>query len=127
MIEKQPKKGWYKLDNAGTLYSSIVSSRVSTVYRMTVGLSSEVDPDALQKALDNMMVRFPYFKVTLRRGLFWYYYEHTVKRPIIEKESHYPCKTIKQTKGVFPFRILYYEHYIHLEMSHSICDGYGGL
>lgn len=127
MADRQPKKGWYKLDNAGTLYSSIASSRVSTVFRMTVGLTEEVDPGALQKALDNVMVRFPYFNVTLRRGFFWYYYDHSDKRPLVEKEAHYPCKTIKQKKGVFPFRILYYGRYIHLEMSHSICDGYGGL
>lgn len=127
MADRQPKKGWYKLDNAGTLYSSIASSRVSTVFRMTVGLTEEVDLGALQKALDNVMVRFPYFNVTLRRGFFWYYYDHSDKRPLVEKEAHYPCKTIKQKKGVFPFRILYYGRYIHLEMSHSICDGYGGL
>lgn len=67
MADRQPRKGWYKLDNAGTLYSSIASSRVSTVFRMTLGLTEEVDPEALQKALDNVMVRFPYFNVTLRR------------------------------------------------------------
>lgn len=127
MADRQPRKGWYKLDNAGTLYSSIASSRVSTVFRMTLGLTEEVDPEALQKALDNVMVRFPYFNVTLRRGFFWYYYDHSENRSLVEKESHYPCKTIRQRKGVFPFRILYYGRYIHLEMSHSICDGYGGL
>lgn len=125
MSEKH--KRWYKLDNAGTMYSSIASSRSSTVYRMSFGLKEAVDPEVLQKALDNVMVRFPYFNVTLRRGFFWHYYEHSENRPKVEKESHYPCKTIRQKKGVFPFRILYYGRYIHLEMSHTICDGYGGV
>lgn len=127
MIDKQPKKGWYRLDNAGTLYSSIASSRLSTLFRMTVGLTEPVDPAVLQEALDHVMVRFPYFNVTLRRGFFWYYYDHFEGRPLVEQEAHYPCKTIRQKKGVFPFRILYYGRFIHLEMSHSICDGYGGL
>ncbi|MDO4287703.1 MAG: hypothetical protein Q4C55_00820 [Eubacterium sp.] len=120
-------KRWYRLDNAGTMYSSIASARSSTVYRMTFGLVEAVDPEALQKALDNVMVRFPYFNVTLRRGFFWHYYEHSENRPRVERESHYPCKAIRQKKGVFPFRILYYGRYIHLEMSHTICDGYGGI
>lgn len=122
-----PRKSWYTLDNAGALYSSIASSRLSTVYRMTAVLNDKVDPAALQKALDAVMPRFPYLNVTLRRGLFWYYYEYFDGKPRVQKESDYPCRTIRQKKGIFPFRILYYEKYIHLEMSHAICDGYGGL
>ena len=120
-------KRWYTLDNAGTMYSSIASARSSTVYRMTFGLRENVDPDILQKALDNVMVRFSYFNVTLRRGFFWHYYEPSENRPRVERESHYPCKAIRQKKGAFPFRILYYGRYIHLEMSHTICDGAGGV
>lgn len=124
---KKNIKNWYKLDNAGTLYSSIASSRLSTVYRMTAVLKEVVLEKPLQEALDRIMPRFPYFNVTLKRGLFWYYYEHSDKRPRVEKESHYPCHPIHQKKGVFPFRVLYYEKCIHLEISHSICDGAGGL
>ncbi|MGV8905243.1 MAG: hypothetical protein ACOH15_01450 [Acetobacterium sp.] len=110
------------------MYTAIASSRMSTVYRMTIGLSESVDPVSLQKALEQIIHRFPYFQVTLKRGLFWYYYEHTEAIPKVEEETFYPCKTMRQIQGkTFPFRVLYYNSYIHIEFNHSICDGSGGL
>ncbi|MBU4439935.1 MAG: hypothetical protein KJ779_10225 [Firmicutes bacterium] len=128
MEEKNHKKKFYSLDNAGVLYTAIASSRITTVYRMTVELSEAVDPETLQKALEQIIHRFPYFQVTLKRGFFWYYYEHTEAIPMVEEEAYYPCKTMRQRQGkTFPFRVLYYKKYIHVEFNHSICDGSGGL
>ncbi|KNZ42348.1 hypothetical protein [Acetobacterium bakii] len=128
MEDKPQKLKFYSLDNAGVMYTAIASSRMSTVYRMTVGLNEVVDPAMLQKALDVIIPRFPYFQVTLKRGLFWYYYEHTEVKPKVEEETFYPCKIMRQRQGkTFPFRVLYYNSYVHVEFNHSICDGSGGL
>jgi hypothetical protein len=126
--EKHQKHKFYALDNAGIMYTAIASSRMSTVYRMSVGLSEPVDPKILQQALEKIISRFPYFQVTLKRGLFWYYYQHTEVIPQVEEEKYYPCKIMKQRQGkTFPFRVLYYQSLIHIEFNHSICDGSGGL
>lgn len=128
MDEKNHKKSFYSLDNAGILYTAIASSRITTVYRMTVELTEAVDPETLQKALEQIIHRFPYFQVTLKRGFFWYYYEHTEAIPKVSEEAFYPCKTMRQRQGkTFPFRVLYFKKYIHVEFNHSICDGSGGL
>ncbi|WP_243135858.1 hypothetical protein [Acetobacterium tundrae] len=128
MEEKQHKNNFYSLDNAGFLYTAIASSRMSTVYRISVGLSDQVDATILQKALEQIIHRFPYFQVTLKRGFFWYYYQHTEAIPKVGEETYYPCKTMRQRQGkTFPFRVLYYKSYIHVEFNHSICDGAGGL
>jgi hypothetical protein len=128
MENKKLKKKFYSLDNAGFLYTAIASSRMTTVYRMTVELSERVEAATLQKSLENVMHRFPYFQVTLKRGFFWYYYEHTEAIPKVEEETFYPCKTMRQRQGkTFPFRVLYYGRYVHVEFNHSICDGSGGL
>lgn len=122
------KNKYYFLDNAGFLYTAIASSRISAVYRITAQLFEKVDFIKLQEALDRTIVRFPYFQVTLKRGFFWYYYEHTQKKPTVEEESHYPCKNMRQRQGkTFPFRVLYYKHSIHVEFNHSLCDGSGGF
>jgi len=126
--EKNHRDKFYSLDNAGFLYTAIVSSRMSTVYRMTVGLTEPVEPVVLQNALEQIIHRFPYFQVTLKRGLFWYYYEHTEIIPQVEEETYYPCKTMRQRQGkTLPFRVLYYKASIHVEFNHSLCDGGGGL
>lgn len=120
------KNSWYKLDNAGKLYPSITSTRVSTVFRLSATLKHDVELNILQHALDNIIERFPYFKVNLKRGLFWYYFEYTDKSPKIEEEKYYPCMFMFfKKRKTFPFRILYYKNKISCEFSHSITDGTG--
>lgn len=118
------RKRWYKLDNAGKLYPSIASTRRSTVFRLSVKLAQNVDETILQQALDQVINRFPYYKVNLRRGLFWYYFEEVSHSPKVMAETYYPCMFLNfRQKGVFPFRVLYHKQYIHFEISHSIADG----
>lgn len=121
-------KKWYRLDNTGKIYPSITSTRVSTVFRISATLTTNVDPNILQQALNNIIERFPYFKVNLRRGLFWYYFEYVNHNPIIKREYYYPCMFMFfKKKKTFPFRVLYYERKISCEFSHSITDGTGAL
>ncbi len=127
-MDKKKKKIWYKLDNAGKLYPSIASTRRSTVFRLSAKLSEDVVPESLQKALDQIINRFPYYKVNLKRGMFWYYFEEVQHMPKIQKETHYPCMFLKFRHGkTFPFRVLYYKRYIHFEISHSVADGTGAI
>ncbi len=122
------EKNWYKLDNAGKLYPSIASTRRSTVFRLSAKLTEEVKPSILQQALDMTIDRLPYYKVNLKRGLFWYYFEESDHRPVVLPETHYPCMFLRFKRGkTFPFRVLYYQQYVHLEISHSIADGNGAL
>ncbi len=65
-----PSKQWFKLDTAGKMYSSIKSSRATTLFRLSADLKKNVDPDILQLSLDHIIERFPYFNVNLRRGYF---------------------------------------------------------
>lgn len=126
--ESDVNKPWYRLDNAGKLYPSITSTRISTVFRVSATLYEPVDSRLLQNALDNIIKRFPYFQVTLKRGLFWYYYEACKETPRVQKEVFFPCMFLLYKKrGVFPFRVLYFDKRISLEISHSVTDGTGGL
>lgn len=63
-------KSWYKLDNAGKLYSSIISSRATTLFRLSATLNSPVESVYLQRALEATLERFPFFKVQLKQGFF---------------------------------------------------------
>ena len=127
-MRKKKKEEWYKLDNAGKLYPSIASTRRSTVFRLSAKLKEDIAPENLQLALEKTIDRFPYYRVNLKRGLFWYYFEETQYIPKIQKETHYPCMFLKiRKKKTFPFRVLYYKKYIHFEISHSMADGTGAM
>lgn len=124
------KKGniWYRLDNAAKIYPSITRTRVSTLFRISVTLKERVNSDAVQLTLKKVIERFPYFRVNLKRGLFWYYYEFTEKMPVAEEETFYPCMFHSYKKEEnFPFRVLYYKNRISFEFSHSVTDGTGAL
>ena len=108
MEDKSAKKKFYSLDNAGVLYTAIASSRMTTVYRMTVELSEAVEPLTLQKALEQIIHRFPYFQVTLKRGFFWYYYEPNDKEPLVVPESSYVCDPIDAYKNNWFYFVFFY-------------------
>jgi NRPS condensation-like uncharacterized protein len=121
-------KTWYPLDNAGKLYSSIISSRATTLFRLSATLTSPVHPDYLQRALELTLERFPFFKVQLKQGFFWHYFEGTDRTPEVERERYHPCISLSiKRRGSFPYRVYYYNNRIALELSHSLTDGTGGL
>lgn len=119
---------WYTLDNAGKLYPSIMSWRVTTVFRISITLKFSVNPQLLQEALNKTISLFPFFKVNLCSGLFWYYWDYTNDFPKLEKELYYPCTGLElKKKDMFPFKILYFKKKISIEFSHCITDGYGAI
>ena len=120
--------GWYRLDNAGKLFPSITSTRISTVFRVSATLAHTIDPETLQSSLEAVIKRYPCFDVTLKRGLFWYYYDKSKSTPDVEEEIFSPCMfLLYKRRGMFPFRVLYFKRRISLEISHSITDGTGAL
>ena len=71
----KPDSQWYRLDNAGILYSALQREEYSAIYRFSALMTEPVRPAALQNAIDRVLPRFPSFAVRIRRGLFWYYLE----------------------------------------------------
>lgn len=127
-MSKNKQRKWFRIDNAGKLYPSITSTRVSTVYRISATLTEEVNPQFLQEALERVMPRFPYFHVNLRRGFFWYYFIQSHQRPVVEEEKYDPCLFMHfKNRKKLPYRVLYYKKKISLEMTHSMTDGTGAL
>ncbi|WP_087974137.1 alcohol acetyltransferase [Oceanobacillus rekensis] len=119
---------WYRLDNAGKLYSSLISSRATTLFRVSVTLDKPIERGLLQAALEATLERFPFYKVQLKQGFFWYYFEGTDQTPLVEEEMYYPCMSLSiKRRGSFPYRVLYFKNRIALEVSHSITDGTGAL
>lgn len=50
---------WYRMDNASVMYSAIQREDYSAIYRFSAFMDREVDPAALQRAVDRAMPRFP--------------------------------------------------------------------
>ncbi|NCC87093.1 MAG: hypothetical protein EOM05_04410 [Clostridia bacterium] len=119
--------GWFKLDNAGTVFPGQNTSTWSNVFRMTAVLDETINPEILRQAVIDTLPRFPCFDVEMHRGLFWYYLEKNRNQcPPILPDIKNPCTRIKwYENGRFLFRVYYRENRISVEFYHALTDAYG--
>lgn len=120
-------KKWYKLDNAALIYPSNINKNWTASYRIAAVLKSEVDPKLLQQAANDILPRFPTFKVEMRAGLFWYYFVENSAKFKIYEEYGYPCQRMDIGPHKYLFRIMYYKNRIIFEAFHSLTDGTGAF
>ena len=73
--ELQNEMSWLKIDNAGLIYPSASSETWNNVFRVSAYLKEDVNAEVLQQALDVVIVRYPHLNVSIRRGVFWYYFQ----------------------------------------------------
>lgn len=118
----------FQLDNAGKLYPSVSTTKWSAMFRVEVVMKRKINPLLLQKAVDNVMPRFPAMNVKLKSGFFWYYLKKNPTQLIIQKDDKTPCIPITwREKNTHLLRILYSDKCIAVEIFHAVTDGIGGM
>lgn len=128
MRQEKAKKRWRKLDNTAKIFPVIANETMSQVFRISVTLKQPVDPEILQQALEEILPFIRNFRVKLRRGLFWYYFEENGKIPQVQRESTYPCRYFDpHGNRKFLFRVTYFQNRINLEVFHALTDGLGAV
>ena len=94
--DRNVRKDWYKLDNAGVLYNAIQKEKYSAIYRFSAVMTEPVDPAALQRAVDRTVPRFPTFRVHMKRGYFWNYLEfNDAPGPFVKEDMSNPCQPVR--------------------------------
>ncbi len=114
------------LDNAGKVFPGQNSKRWSNVYRMSVQLREEIEPETLRKALSNTFDRLPSFRVRMRKGFFSNYFEPNDRECPVRKDIKNPCYRIdyRENNG-YLLRVFYHKSRISIDVYHALCDGYG--
>ena len=118
---------WYRLDNVGKFYSSQAGSSAQTVFRYAATMADDVDPAALQRALDRTVDVFPGFNVCLRSGMFWHYLEQAPRPPAVMQENLPICFGLHVDAKSVLIRVSWFRARINLEVSHMVSDGRGSL
>jgi NRPS condensation-like uncharacterized protein len=125
---KQHKLFWLPLDNAAKIFPAIRSEELTTVMRLMVVLNERITISRLYKAVERAEKRFPYFKVTLRRGFFWYYLEQVDEPVSVLPDQGVPCRLFNERTGDKRLlRILVVKNRLSVEFSHILTDGQGVL
>ena len=115
---------WRKLDNSAKIFPLSSSRKYSSVFRLSAVMKENISPKLLEKAVNNALNKFEFFKVRLKKGFFWYYFEYTDKKVVIEEEKDYPCKYIDpNTNNDYLFKVTYFERKINIDIFHSLTDG----
>ena len=121
-------KVWMPLDNAALIFPAIRRKNWNNVFRQSVTLTEPVDPVLLQRAVDELMPRFPSFYLQLRRGVFWYYLEEVGSPPQVQEDYAYPLTFMTRAEmRRCCFRVLYYRNRIAVEFFHVLSDGDGAM
>ncbi len=123
------KNDWYKLDLSAIVYPTLQRKDFSSVYRLSVLLKDTIKPDLLQNAVNITMKRFPTYKVSMHKGLFWRYLEPNDRPgPFVMEDIKNPCMPMPfKSNNHYLIRFYYYQNRISLEAHHSLGDGSGGM
>ncbi len=118
---------WFRLDNAAKIYPSLHTKSNTYTFRLSALFYENIDEEILQNALSLTLLRYKNFKVRLRRGLFWYYFEKNDKDALIEEESPFIFQCLNRVKNDYLFQVSYFGKRISLEIFHAITDATGGI
>lgn len=116
---------WLRLDNAAKIYPAIKDKELTSVFRVAVELKERIKAKELFEAIHAIEERFPYYKVKLKAGFFWYYLEPHNLPIAVEPDQESPCRGFG--KEELMFRILAKENKISVEFSHILTDGTGAF
>ena len=119
-------KKWDRLDNVAKIFPAIAGRTDSQVFRLSCELYEDINPEMLQRALDETMRVFSLYKYVLRRGLFWYYLESRDVSPTVKEEHLPPCTGIyNKNRRTLLFEVTYFKNRVNLELFHVLSDGTG--
>lgn len=117
---------WRKLDNTAKFFS-LEEKKTNNTFRLSVILKEQVDPQILKLALIKSLEQYPSYKVKIKTGFFWNYFEINNKEPVIE-EQPLSCEGIDyEQSNRFLFKVTYLNNKINLDMLHVLTDGGGAI
>lgn len=117
---------WTRLENSAIIYPSCKTRKYAVVYRMSLTLDKPVDPELLGDALKAVIHRFPSFRFTLKRGLFWWYLQRLENAPELSRSGALKPFDIKKNGG-YMFKMSCSGTRIDLDVFHALTDGTGSM
>lgn len=126
-MKKENKLYWRKLDNSAKIFPISAGKKYSTIFRFSCILNEKVNCEKLKQSVIIALERYEQFKIKMKQGVFWNYFEYNSKEPVIEEEKNYPCQYFDfRRNNDYPFKVTYFENKINIDIYHSLTDGNGG-
>ena len=117
----------YAIDNSAILYLALMRRSHTNSYRFTMTMDQEVDPVALQQAMERIYRRFPTIIAGFRRNLLRYRVVPAAAAPVVLPDPGLLIPMTKREIETCAYRIFYSGRDISLEAFHALTDGYGAV
>ena len=121
------KQTTYAIDNSAILYLALMRRRHTNIYRFTMTMKEEVDPEILQQAMERIYRRFPTIIAGFRRELFRYRVIPADSAPLVLPDPGVLIPMTREEIATCAYRIFYRGKDISYEGFHAAADGYGAV
>ncbi|MBQ7105762.1 MAG: hypothetical protein IJN90_07890 [Bacilli bacterium] len=121
------KKDRRNIDNTAKIFS-LDFIKNANVFRVSVILKDKIKKDILKQAVDKSLDSYSSFKVKLKSGLFWDYFEYNDKEFIVKKAGRRGFNRFNYYKNNgYLIKVRYYRNKINIDFFHMLTDGVGAL
>lgn len=126
--ERKPhKKMRFEIDHSAKFYPIMSTKKAQSLFRISAIMNETVDKDKLQIALNDVLPRFEAYKVRLKKGYAWHFFEYNdAPCKVFAEETLLKPINPDETNGYW-FRVSALGNKIVLEIFHALADGNGAL
>ena len=113
------------IDNTAKIFS-LDFIKNANVFRFSVVLKDKVKKEVLKEAVNRSLESHSSFKVKLKSGLFWDYFEYNDKDFLVKKTSRRSFNRFNYYKNNgYLIKVRYYKNMINIDFFHLLTDGAG--
>lgn len=121
------EKKRFAIDQSAKYYPIMSTKKAQSLFCISAKMFDEVDRDVLEVALNDVLNRFQAYKVRLKKGYAWHFFElNDAPAKVFDNEALLKPINPEDTNGYW-FRLSAVGKYIKLEMFHALADGNGAL
>lgn len=128
MPEKKNPPKRYRLDVSSQFYPIMSTKKAQSLFRVVAVLDSPVNPVLLQQAVRASLERYPTFKVRLKRGYAWFFFEENDGEFFVRPSDGRLLRPITpEENNGYLFRVCYEDRKVEMEVFHAVSDGLGAV
>lgn len=120
------KKKWRNIDNTAKIFS-LDFKKNANVFRFSILLKDKVDKKVLERALNKSLESHESFKVKLKMGWFWDYFEYNDKKPVVKERKNDLRHFDYARNNNYLFKVTYNKKKINVDFFHMLTDGAGAI
>lgn len=115
----------FAIDNSSILYLALIRKDHTNIFRFTLTLSEEIQPELLQLAVNRVYGRLPSIFAGFRPGFFHYTQIQAKQPPQVKPDPGCLITMTREEIARCAYRVYYRKNRMIIEGFHALSDGYG--